>query len=323
MLYETFEPDFTDLYSLFRNSVLKYPENIAHISSSGQNEVDRVSLTYRKLNQKVNVFAERLEFLFSSAEFIAIIGSGLALTSAILASSKAGFPFVPIDPKMEFPTIERIFRQIDFDIIVVGSYELTLISDQILGLFKQYRLRVLVVDSNDGAIHDHLTSFPQLMNENSEHRQTPEIVIRKREYAYIMMSSGSSGDPKIIQVTHDSVIPNILDLSARMAVTDQDRIILTAPSTFDPSIMQIFMAYSSGACLVCAVSGTQFTEFPKIMAAEQVSILQVTPSLFELWTPDSMKPLVHLQSQLRIIAFGGEDFPPGKYINKNINKSQT
>lgn len=57
-------------------------------------------------------------------------------------------------------------------------------------------------------------TFKVFENDFSVWKHTSQYENHSNEYkfAFAMMSSGSTGDPKIIKVLHESVVPNIIDL---------------------------------------------------------------------------------------------------------------
>lgn len=68
-------------------------------------------------------------------------------------------------------------------------------------------------------------------------------------YAYAISTSGSTGVPKVIRVLHSCIVPNILDLNKILAITKCDKISQFTNFTFDPSIIEIFLALSNAGTL--------------------------------------------------------------------------
>ncbi|RZF44899.1 hypothetical protein LSTR_LSTR004524 [Laodelphax striatellus] len=70
---------------------------------------------------------------------------------------------------------------------------------------------------------------------------------------YAIQTSGSTGEKKIVQVTEDCILPNILELRDLFELSTADVIYYGSPITFDPNIIELFLALTSGASL-CIVS---------------------------------------------------------------------
>lgn len=148
------------------------------------------------------------------------------------------------------------------------------------------------------------------------------------KFAFAVMSSGSTGEPKIIKVQHDSIVPNILDLkydrfysqfSFRIhslllnmyfccrniyKMVPEDVIYLTTPLTFDPCIVDLFLAFHAGASILLPSRELRFdTKFSSDIFTS-ITIWFTTPSLFVKCFPKVIE-----RSNLRILVLGGEQFP--------------
>lgn len=122
----------------------------------------------------------------------------------------------------------------------------------------------------------------------------------------------------MVQVPHKCIIPNITYLRDRYGVTSEDVLFLAAPLTFDPSIIDIFLSMSSGARLLITSQHikVQPMKLSKMLHDYyHVTILQVTPSLiFSFGTKLLKETILSSMSSLRILAMGGETFPPVEVI---------
>nr|XP_033341796.1 beta-alanine-activating enzyme isoform X2 [Megalopta genalis] len=132
-------------------------------------------------------------------------------------------------------------------------------------------------------------------------------------YAYAITTSGSTGEPKVVKVLHASIIPNILDLSTRLSIRKYDKIAQLTSFTFDPSIVEIFLALSSAATLfmISKALKNNTNRLLEEVHSNNISILQMTPSLFlNNWTTERLKAtILSDNSSLRILLLGGEPFP--------------
>ncbi len=61
--------------------------------------------------------------------------------------------------------------------------------------------------------------------------------------AYILSTSGTTGQPVTVKVPHCCIVPNILDLRERFNCGHYDVIFNAAPLTFDPSIVEVSFQY--------------------------------------------------------------------------------
>ncbi|XP_065211794.1 beta-alanine-activating enzyme [Planococcus citri] len=128
------------------------------------------------------------------------------------------------------------------------------------------------------------------------------------KFAFAVMSSGSTGEPKIIKVPHDSIVPNIQDLKNIYETVPEDVIYSTTPLTFDPCIVDIFLAFYTGASILLPSREHRFDSTFLSDIFTRVSIWYTTPSLFMKCFPKNME-----RNNLRILILGGEQFPSLNY----------
>jgi amino acid adenylation domain-containing protein len=69
--------------------------------------------------------------------------------------------------------------------------------------------------------------------------------------AYLLFTSGSTGVPKGVAVSHANVRHYLDYTLRRWRVTEQDRLSQTFDMTFDLSVNDQFLAYEAGACVCC------------------------------------------------------------------------
>ncbi|XP_055381999.1 beta-alanine-activating enzyme [Condylostylus longicornis] len=150
----------------------------------------------------------------------------------------------------------------------------------------------------------------------------------KYNYCYCITTSGTTGCPKIIAVPWNCIWSNIKSLSAIYNIKSTDVIIPTSPPTFDPFILDIFLGLNNGASLLFTSNIVHDISiyFQDIFNKNQLgaSVMQITPSVFQTFSENTVKFLLFENSSLRILTFGGEPFPHLKYFrnpNGNLKKS--
>ncbi|XP_027741321.1 beta-alanine-activating enzyme isoform X1 [Empidonax traillii] len=138
-------------------------------------------------------------------------------------------------------------------------------------------------------------------------------VRRKDILAYVLHTSGTTGIPKIVRVPHKCIMPNIQHLKSIFEITQEDVLFLASPLTFDPSVVELFVALTSGASILIVPNTI------KMMPAElsaalfhhhHVTVLQATPTLLRRFGAHINKSTVlSANTSLRVLALGGEAFP--------------
>ncbi|XP_012136575.2 aminoadipate-semialdehyde dehydrogenase [Megachile rotundata] len=152
-----------------------------------------------------------------------------------------------------------------------------------------------------------------------KHVQKQVVQNAKRgKYAYAICTSGTTGISKVIRVPHSCIIPNILDLTKILAITECDKIAQFTNFTFDPSIIEIFLAISNGGTLFMPSKSLKNDPNRLIKEAysSQITILQITPSVFTYsWSTECLKTTVlSSDTSLRTILFGGEPHPKVEFL---------
>ncbi|XP_030169690.1 beta-alanine-activating enzyme isoform X2 [Lynx canadensis] len=151
-------------------------------------------------------------------------------------------------------------------------------------------------------------------SENNEEKSEEHMDVRLNHcLAYVLHTSGTTGIPKIVRVPHACILPNIQHFRLLFEITQEDVLFLASPLTFDPSVVEIFVALSSGACLLIVPASVKV--LPSKLAAvlfshHRITILQATPTLLRRFGSQLIKSTVlSASTSLRVLALGGEAFP--------------
>src|SRR5205085_6319520 len=99
--------------------------------------------------------------------------------------------------------------------------------------------------------------------------------------AYLLFTSGSTGLPKGVPITHGNVRAFLKVNLERYALTPQDRLTQTFDQTFDLSIFDLFMAWESGAC-VCSMQPIELLSPFRFLEEHGVTLWFSVPSVAAL-----------------------------------------
>ncbi|NXK31855.1 ACSF4 enzyme, partial [Piprites chloris] len=136
---------------------------------------------------------------------------------------------------------------------------------------------------------------------------------QKDTLAYVLHTSGTTGIPRIVRVPHKCIVPNIQHLKSIFEVTQEDVLFLASPLTFDPSVVELFVALTSGAAILIVPNTIKMMPVELSAALfhhHHVTVLQATPTLLRRFGAHIMKSTVlSANTSLRVLALGGEAFP--------------
>ena len=268
------------------------------------------TLTYGELDALANRFANIL--IASGVQAGDRVGvhlprSGRAV-AAMLGASRAGAVYVPLDPGSPPARMRLIAQDCGLRHVVIAPHLLA--SWLAAGVREPVEHFLLSSDgpqpppSADFRVHgwaDVKAASPS---------PPPALGASPDELAYLLYTSGSTGVPKGVMISHRNALAFVDWAAAQIELGPSDRVASVAPFHFDLSVFDIWSSLSRGATIVVVdettvVSGRRMLDR---IHAKGITVWYSVPSALVLMLDDG-----GLEERgagtLRVVFFAGEVFP--------------
>jgi len=99
--------------------------------------------------------------------------------------------------------------------------------------------------------------------------------------AYVVYTSGSTGEPKGVLIPHAALVNHMQWMQERFPLTGSDLLLQRTPLTFDASVWELFAPLLGGSRLVLAPDETVFdpVRLGRVVREHGITTLQVVPSI--------------------------------------------
>ena len=130
--------------------------------------------------------------------------------------------------------------------------------------------------------------------------------------AYLMFTSGSTGLPKGVQISHRALDQFTAAARLRYGVQQGDRVLQFAPFNFDASIEEVFVTLSAGGTLVLRTDAMleSMTAFTDSLSEQNIQLLDLPTAFWNEWVVALGSGQVQLPACLRTVIIGGEAVYP-------------
>lgn len=226
------------LNDIFNQTANKYPTNVA---VSYINEENEEHLTYKELKNIAIHMSTCLRHLKASSTVIGILSrQNPNLVALLLGILQIPAAFAPVGLEWPPKMAGEFVKSLDSAIKVV------VVEEEIV---EEFNTILQLLDTNAKEkyrrVNDEMLSSYGFVIYSKLEECTP--LNCEENLAYVMQTSGTTGSPKTVRVPHECIVPNITSLATIFNVSSEDCVALISPYTFDPFIVQLFIALSSGA----------------------------------------------------------------------------
>ena len=268
------------IVSGFMTSAEKYSERPAL-------DVNNQTYSYEQLKKRSLHITRVLQGSGLSSQFVSLLSyRSVTAYAGIIGVLASGKGYVPLNPY--FPT-ERIINQMMLsgsDALIVGE-ECFRVLEKLLELIEK-PLTIIIDGSSEQLgnmgelVSKHTLYFLKSDSDNGINVELPEV--DGESIAYLLFTSGSTGIPKGVAVSHNNVKSFVDFICSKYALNEKDRFSQTADINFDLSVLEIFPCWQQGSCLCCLPKETVMAP-AKYIKDKRLTIWVSVPSvgIFMTW----------------------------------------
>ncbi|MFC4146097.1 non-ribosomal peptide synthetase [Micromonospora mangrovi] len=241
-----------------------------------------VTLRYADLDRRSAALARRLTALGAGPEVpVAILMErSVDLVVATLAVARTGAYYVPLHTSYPAARLQRIVDQLGGPVLLADA------TTSARGLPERCRTLLVPTEDTDAGAEAEVAAAPAVGPEN---------------LAYVMFTSGSTGEPKGVAITHGDALSLIRQPTWDSEV--YDRSLLIAPFAFGMSTFEIWVPLLHGRRIVLFPPG-EITAgvLGDVLAREGVTVAHLTAGLFRVVAQEAPE----LLAPLREVMTGGD-----------------
>ncbi|GFP57379.1 nonribosomal peptide synthetase lcsA [Trichoderma asperellum] len=244
------------------------------------------NFTYSELNSAANKLAHHLINAYGVKlnDFVHVCFEKSAwYIVSIIAISKVGATWVPLDPFLPEQQLRSIVSQTKATLALVSPGNVELCSSLVDNVIEVTTDLDITLPGQDGV-------------------QSPNVSVSSQTAAYVLFTSGSTGTPEGAVIEHGSLCTSQNDIAKRLHYHSNVRILQFSAFISHLSISEIIMSLINGAC-VCVPSEDQRTNgIVDFIRNLRINWLYLTPTFLRTLNPSDV-PGVEL------VLMGGESVP--------------
>ena len=225
---------------------------------------------------------------------------------AIFGILKAGAAYVPVDAESPTPRGAYILNDCQVKALVTEKgLEAPLVEElRKLGASPT----VLAIDEHDSGVA--MRTLLAGLQESDPAPVVSSVRSKPDDIAYILYTSGSTGNPKGVVLSHRNAASFVDWCSETFEPVADDIFSSHAPFHFDLSILDIYVPMKHGCTLVLfgEALGKEPVRLAQAIAAEKISVWYSTPSILNFLALYGKLDRYDF-SPLRMVFFAGEVFP--------------
>jgi len=250
-------PSDSHLSELIEQTANKFPQKTAVIFNNQK-------LSYKELVIRSNQFAAYLaQQGIRVGDIIGLASErSIEMLICLLGILKAGAVYVPLDPEYPQERIEYMLED--------AGAKILLISKAYSGHFKTGAKEIIIEDLSRA-----LNNYP---------KTNPAIAVNANDLAYVLYTSGSTGQPKGVKITHRNLINFLCSMQSQPGITHEDRLLAITTISFDIAGLELYLPLITGAeLIICdSESAKDGRLLLDLLTEKEITFMQATPSTWRM-----------------------------------------
>ncbi|MFC9786498.1 acyl-CoA ligase (AMP-forming), exosortase A system-associated [Rhodococcus sp. NPDC127528] len=231
-----------NLHHLLEHRALSHPDAPALTAKDDTS-------SYAELWEQARAVAKGLHLVgLTREQRVAVyLDKRIETVAAIFGVSAAGGAFVPVNPLLRPQQVAHIVNDCGARVLITSPERLSLLRDQLQGC-RSVEHVVLVGSAVDGSPERYAVHrWTEFCDDSAELPPSGAIDL---DVAAILYTSGSSGSPKGVVLSHRNLIAGAESVSQYLGNTADDVVLAALPLSFDAGLSQLTTAFSVGAHVV-------------------------------------------------------------------------
>ena len=301
------------LHHLLAESAARNPAQMAVVGEEG-------SLRYGELDALSSQLAHQLRAAgVRSGDRVGLfMNKSAAEVAGLFAILKAGAAYVPIDPYAPPQRAAYILRNCAVRALITTTEKLSRLGGE---FFDSAGLGGVVLMEEKAApppIEGKVPAASLAEVRATRPTMSPDVPVTDNHLAYILYTSGSTGEPKGVMISHLNSLTFVNWGYDTFRIQPTDRVSSHAPFHFDLSIFDLFCTIKAGGTVhLVPASVIAFpVELARWIAANEITVWYSVPSaLIQLVERGHLNENTY--EKLRLVLFAGEVFPI-KYLRRLV-----
>lgn len=212
-------------------------------------------LSYAQLNQQISIMASHLsnQGLKPNQRIAVYLPKQFETITSFFAASLAGGVFVPINPLLKSAQVSYILQDCLASVLITSLSRFKQIQSSIndISSIKKIILTDCISEQTPAGCLCWNDLISNNLNPNlNPNSNTTTIEKQKHDVAAILYTSGSTGSPKGVMLSHNNLITGAKSVSQYLENDSKDKLLAVLPFSFDYGLSQLTTAFISGASVV-------------------------------------------------------------------------